>query len=56
MSETVIEAPDGQKYRITIEASGEVRDADGNLVENVTYTGESIVNEAQMRAQTGDDL
>jgi hypothetical protein len=49
MNETIIEGPGGQKYLVKIEASGEVRDAEGNVVNpNVTLTGETVVSEAEI--------
>jgi hypothetical protein len=42
--------PDGQMYQLTITAVGEVRDADGNLIEqNVPVESTIIVTEAQAR-------
>ena len=37
--------PDGREYEMTVKASGEVRDKDGNLVEDVQFV--SVVDDAQ---------
>lgn len=43
-------APDGQLYRMSISASGEVRDKDGNLLNEVPIEGEVVVTSEQAAA------
>lgn len=54
-NDTVLETPEGARYLIRIEAAGEVRDADGNLVNpNLTLTGETTITEGEIRNQIGE--
>ena len=42
--------PGGQLYQLVIEATGEVRDADGNLISSQPVTAERLVTEAEALA------
>jgi hypothetical protein len=42
---------DGQLYKMVIEASGEVRDEDGNLVSSEPLRFETTLSEAEVLAQ-----
>lgn len=41
---------DGQLYQLTLEATGEVRDADGNLISSEPVTATVTVTEDQARS------
>jgi hypothetical protein len=42
--------PDGQLFKLTIYAEGELRDSDGNLISNEPLTSEIVVSEEQAQA------
>ena len=42
--------PDGQLFKLTIYAEGELRDKDGNLISNEPLTSEIVVSEEQAQA------
>jgi hypothetical protein len=46
---------DGQLYEMTIHATGEVRDKDGNLVSSEPLEAKTVVTEEQMHALTQGD-
>ena len=45
-----IEGPDGQRYEITFTAEGEVRDADGNLLNQEPIKATAVLTEEQAKA------
>lgn len=46
--------PSGQLFELKIVATGEVRDADGNLIETRPVEATAVVTEAQARALLTD--
>lgn len=53
MTEEELQNPDIKKFEIVITAVGEVRDADGNLVEQIPIESTQIVTEAELREMQG---
>jgi hypothetical protein len=45
----------GQLYEMTVRATGEVRDADGNLISTEPIETTTVVTEEQMRSLTQGD-
>jgi hypothetical protein len=43
----------GMMYEIKVTASGEVRDAEGNLVETIPIESTQIVSESELREMQG---
>ena len=48
--------PDGQLYKLSIVAEGELRDKDGNVISTEPLTSETVVTEEQAQAIVGEAL